>query len=162
MSSPSQTTPFSADDPIGHSYSDDFSSSEADMLVHGTPATKKGTTSHSRYEDTRQTSEVNRQSWAKEIEGKISVFDGAVDDFLDIFVPKPGSEYSEKPFDAKMKNAFKDINTEKGKEAEKYPSLVCCILAPEVKDLATEKCHIDKGPQETCSRVRHQDQASVC
>ena len=162
MASPSsQPSVYSADDFIEHSASDELYSSDFHMLVHGTPGSKKGLTSHPRYEDTLQTSEVNKLSWAKEIEGKVSVFDGPVDDFLDIFVPKPDSECPGKPSDANIRNAFESMITGKGKEARKYPALVRCTL-PGENDLVTEIINIDSGSQETSSRVRHQDEATFC
>ena len=159
MASPSSlSSVYSADDLTSHSPSDELYPSDTDMLVHGTPGSKKGLTSHPRYEDTLQTSEVNKLSWAKEIEGKVSVFDGPVEDFLDIFVPKPDSECLGKPSDANIRNAFENNMTGKGTETNKYPALVRCIL-PKANDSSTETINIDSGSQEAGSRVRHQDEA---
>ena len=152
---------YSADDLIEHSASDELYPSDIDMLVHGTPGSKKGLTSHPRYEDTLQTSEVNKLSWAKEIEGKVSVFDGPVNDFLDIFVPKPDSECPGKHSNANIRNAFESIMTGKGKEVRKYPALVRCIL-PAENDSATEIIDLDSGPQDAGQRVPHQDEAVLC
>ena len=135
---------YSADDLVEHSASDELYLSDIDMLVHGTPGSKKGLTSHPCYEDTLQTSEVNKLSWAKEIEGKVSVFDGPVENFLDIFVPKPDSECPVKPSDANIRSAFESDMTGKGTETNKYPALVRCIL-PKANDLATEMINIDSG-----------------
>ena len=93
-------------------------------MLLGTPPTKKGTTGFTRYEQTLPTSEVNKLSWKKEIEGKISVFDGPVSKFLDVFVPEPNLRVPKKASRNAIASAFHSLVVEKSSEAEKYPYLV--------------------------------------
>lgn len=89
--------------------------------MHGTPKSQKGGTCVTDYSQTLQTSDLNRTSWAKEIEGKVSVFDKPLDEFLDVFVPGPGA--SRQLHARRIKNAFGDVPL-KSNETEKYPDLV--------------------------------------
>ena len=90
-------------------------------MVYGTPGSKKGGYGVTHYSQTRQTSELNRMSWEKEIEGKVSVFDEPVESFLDVFVPGRGA--SRRRYEAKIKNTFKVVPSE-GIESDKYTDLV--------------------------------------
>ena len=91
----------------------------SDML--GTPKAVKSTTGVTKYSQTLQTSELNRLSWEKEIEGKVSVFDKPVDEFLDVFVPGPSA--SRRMNAERIKDAFVDVPVASN-ETEKYPDLV--------------------------------------
>ena len=107
-----------AEDPTVYPDFDDYSTPFT--MTHGTPSSKKYGCA-TRYSQTLQSSEFNRTSWEKEIEGKVSVFSEPAEGFLDVFVPGPGA--SRRRYEAKIKNAFKDVPLE-GNETEKYPDLV--------------------------------------
>ena len=89
--------------------------------MFSTPKSLKSATGVTDHSQTLQTSELNRTSWAKEIEGKVSVFDKPVDEFLDVFVPGTGA--SRQVTAESIKGAFGDVPIA-SKEAEKYPDLV--------------------------------------
>ena len=110
-----------AEDPTVYPDFDDYSTPFT--MTHGTPSSKKYGCA-TRYSQTLQSSEFNRTSWEKEIEGKVSVFSKPAESFLDVFVPGPGA--SRRRYEAKIKNAFKDVPLE-GNETEKYPDLLRCV-----------------------------------
>lgn len=107
-----------ADYPLEYSEANGATTS-SDML--GTPKSVKSTTGVTHYSQTLQTSELNKMSWAKELEGKVNLYDKPLDEFLDVFVPGPGA--SRALHADRVKNAFKDVSLT-GREAEKYPDLV--------------------------------------
>ncbi|EPS97271.1 hypothetical protein FOMPIDRAFT_1052487 [Fomitopsis schrenkii] len=119
-SSSSQSSVSSGDHSID-SYSDSNHSSSSSDMLFGTPISAKGGTGVTQQGHTRQKHEVNRSSWAKEIEGKVSVFDAPVKDFLDVFVPGPKS--SKRPSKKTLRGAFVNVDAD-GKEVEKYPDLI--------------------------------------
>ncbi|EPS97252.1 hypothetical protein FOMPIDRAFT_87163 [Fomitopsis schrenkii] len=90
----------SVDDPVEYSEpNSSFSSSD----MFGTPNARKSGSGVTEHTQTRQTSELNKTSWAKEIEGKVSVLDKPLDQFLD--------------------DAFKDAPLT-GNKTDKYPDLM--------------------------------------
>ncbi|EPS97690.1 hypothetical protein FOMPIDRAFT_1024958, partial [Fomitopsis schrenkii] len=133
-SSSSQSSVSSGDHSIDSYSHSNYSSSSSDMLF-GTPKSAKGGTGVTQHGHTLQKHEVNRSSWAKEIKGKVSVFDAPVKDFLDIFVPGP--KPSKRPSKKILRDAFVNVDPN-GKEVDKYPDLIEG-LGSLVKGFDTEK-----------------------
>ena len=117
-SPPSPTFVSSGDHSVDYSNTGD-SPPPSDMF--STPKSLKSATGVTDHSQTLQTSELNRTSWAKEIEGKVSVFDKPVAEFLDVFVPGPGA--SRRANAERIKDAFRGVPVASN-ETEKYPDLV--------------------------------------
>lgn len=116
-------------------------------MLYGTVNVKKGGTTITQHDQTLQTSELNKSSWAKEIEGKISVVNAPVAKFLDVYVPKS----TETPPAIDLTGVFCDVDTT-GKEVRMYEGLVRCILH-EARNVATEGGGTDQGAWNSCARL---------
>lgn len=66
--------------------------------MQATPPSNKSGTKTTNKSQTLQTSELNRDSWADEIEGKINLFDKPLGEFFKQFVPSPSPFLGKRPW----------------------------------------------------------------
>ncbi|KAH9930115.1 uncharacterized protein B0H18DRAFT_1209607 [Fomitopsis serialis] len=90
--------------------------------MQGTPSKKKSSTGITQHEQTLQSSQVNKDSWASEIDGKISLFDRTLPEFFQHYVPCESPFPGDRPW-REASDVFGDVPVD-GKETAKYPELL--------------------------------------
>ncbi|KAH9930100.1 uncharacterized protein B0H18DRAFT_1209596 [Fomitopsis serialis] len=100
-------------------------SSSTPSLAHdmyGTPRIQKSNVSITQKKQTLQSSEVNKESWAAEIDGKISLFDEDIKDFFDVYVPFDNPFGGSRPW-SDPAAVFADVPSS-GPETARYPAQI--------------------------------------
>ncbi|TFY54158.1 hypothetical protein EVJ58_g9019, partial [Rhodofomes roseus] len=90
--------------------------------MYGTMRSRKSGNGVATKEQAVGSSEVNKDSWAAEINGKINVFDKSLVEFFDTYVPCEAASRAARPWNDPA-TPFKTVPTT-GRETEMYPHII--------------------------------------